>query len=66
MLVMSVYFQAHTFDEWCTECGCIHLDTVLKATEDITSHGDEQFAANESAIMSNLSKVLNRISEINS
>ena len=22
------YIQAHTFSEWCQECGCIHLDEV--------------------------------------
>eukprot|EP00092_Neocalanus_flemingeri_P051926 GFUD01060530.1.p1 GENE.GFUD01060530.1~~GFUD01060530.1.p1 ORF type:complete len:153 (+),score=43.55 GFUD01060530.1:52-510(+) len=56
--------KAHTFDEWCTACGCIHLDKVLSDSNQVPSQGDEQFAVTESTVLSNLSTVLNRISEI--
>merc|ERR1712106_279277 len=57
--------KAHTFAEWCTECGCIHTEQVLSDARDASYHSDEQFAESQSNVMANLSSVMNRISQIN-
>eukprot|EP00090_Calanus_glacialis_P032674 TRINITY_DN54152_c0_g1_i1.p1 TRINITY_DN54152_c0_g1~~TRINITY_DN54152_c0_g1_i1.p1 ORF type:complete len:153 (-),score=52.57 TRINITY_DN54152_c0_g1_i1:13-471(-) len=57
--------KAHTFEEWCNDCGCIHTEKVLNDAPDVTKHGDEQFEVEQNNVMSNLSNVLNRISQIN-
>eukprot|EP00092_Neocalanus_flemingeri_P064171 GFUD01077792.1.p1 GENE.GFUD01077792.1~~GFUD01077792.1.p1 ORF type:complete len:144 (+),score=68.20 GFUD01077792.1:49-480(+) len=31
--------KAHTFDEWCNECGCIHLEEVLKDSTNVDAPG---------------------------
>ena len=42
------HIEAHTFDEWCAECGCIHLEEVFKESvrsDDTNENIEEQAVA---------------------
>lgn len=44
--------EAHTFDEWCQECSCIHLDDVFKETlkiENGNEDGEESAVSTETS-----------------
>merc|ERR1719309_11348 len=57
--------KAHTFDDWCTECGCIHIEKVLTDSEEITNNSDEKIGPSENTLLATLTAVLNRLGEIN-
>ena len=42
VISITLTIKAHTFDEWCNECGCIHLEEVLKDTVKIEDQGRKE------------------------
>ena len=62
--ISSHNLKAHTFDEWCTECGCIHLEDVFKDTlkmEDTANTGEESATAAVNTAEIKLRDILDRL-----